>query len=96
MDVETAFLNATLTKVGNQDVLLELPDGCENVKVFRALYGFRQSPREWNLLLHSYLLDQGFTQSKADPCLYIKGDSLFVSIFVDDLFISISKDSKIQ
>jgi hypothetical protein len=94
MDVEVAFLNAELTKIRDgEDVLLELPPGCEElglgniVKVFRALYGFKQSPREWNLVLHKYLVSLGFTQSIADPCLYIKDCSMFVAIFVDDLFI---------
>ena len=79
MDVETAFLNAMLSKIGNssEDILLELPDGCEElemgriVKVYRALYGFKQSPRERNLLLHNYLIGQGIVQSIADPCIYI-------------------------
>ena len=60
MDVETAFLNAPLTKINNENVFSELPDGCESmrlgkcVKVFRSLYGFKQSPREWNIVLHEY------------------------------------------
>jgi hypothetical protein len=104
MDVATAFLNAPLTPIDGQDVHLELPDGCEElglgsvVRVFRALYGFKQSPREWNLVLHQYLVDQGFTQSSADPCVYFRGDNndkLFIGIFVDDLFICGNKEATI-
>jgi hypothetical protein len=103
MDVETAFLNAKLTKIGADDseVLLELPPGCESlemgniVKVFRALYGFKQSPREWNRVLHDFLINHGFTQTRADPCLYTRGKTLFVAIFVDDLFICGENDSEL-
>lgn len=101
MDVETAFLNSYLTKLGSEDVLLELPPGCDSlelgkvVKVFRALYGFKQSPREWNQVLDKYLRDQGFTQSVADPCIYYKEKSLYVAVYVDDLFICGKSSSQI-
>ena len=92
IDVETAFLNSYLTKLGSEDDLLELPPGCDSlelgkvVKVFRALYGFKQSPREWIQVVDKYLREQNFTQSVADPCIYYKG-TLYVAAYVDDLFI---------
>ena len=52
MDVVTAFLNSPLPPIGDKEVLPELAPGCESlelgnvVKVFRALYGFKQGPRE--------------------------------------------------
>ena len=94
MDVATAFLNAPLTKIDDEEVILELPSGCNElglgqlVRVFRALYGFKQSPREWNKVLHEHLVSNGFAQSLADPCIYFKGNYLYVGIFVDDLFMS--------
>ena len=102
MDVATAFLNAPLTKIDGNDVHLELPAGCNElglgdvVRVFRALYGFKQSPREWNQVLHQRLLDLGFSQCIADPCIYYKGTELYVGIFVDDLFIVGSNPSIIN
>ena len=93
MDVVTAFLNSPLPAIGNKEVLQELAPGCEPlgmgsvVKVFRAFYGFKQSPREWNKTLHDYFTAQKFTQSKIDPCVYYKGDELYVAVYVDDLFI---------
>ena len=54
MDVVTAFLNSLLPPIGDKEVLLELAPGSESlelgnvVKVFRALNGFKPSPREWN------------------------------------------------
>ena len=90
MDVVTAFLNSPLTPIDIKEVLLELAPVCELlelgnvVKVFRALYGFKQSPTEWNKTLHDYLIDQGFTQSTADTCVYYKGHELYVAVYVDD------------
>jgi hypothetical protein len=101
MDVVTAFLNSPLTQIGNKEVLLELPPGCDElglgsvVKVFRALYGLKQSPREWNKTLHDDLIKQGFIQSVADPCVYYKSDQIYVAVYVDDLFICGSSDSLI-
>jgi hypothetical protein len=83
MDVETAFLNAKLNKIGeDSDVLLELPPGCESlemgniVKVFRALNGFKQSPREWNRVLH---INHGFTQL---ILAYILVEILYLLLFL--------------
>ena len=38
-------------------------------KLKKSLYGLKQSGQNWNGLLHSYLIDQGFSQSLAD-CLH--------------------------
>ena len=49
MDVETAFLNARLT----EEVYIKIPQGVQIdnqyncLKLNRALYGFKQSPRAW-------------------------------------------------
>ncbi len=58
----------------------------------RTLYGLKQSPREWNMVINDYLLNEGFVQSKADNCIYVKteDDLLFVGVYVDDI-ISVGK-----
>ena len=56
----------------------------------RSLYGLKQSPRCWNKELSCHLLDTGFEQSKADPCVYFRwkdGHLNIVSIYVDDLIL---------
>ena len=62
-------------------------------KLKKSLYGLRQSGRNWNSLLHSYLVSEGFKQSQADYCVCTKitDDSLTVIvIWVDDLIIASS------
>jgi hypothetical protein len=53
------------------------------LKLIINLYGQRQAGRVWNQHLHEKLIDQGWTQSTADECLYFKGSVLFV-VYVDD------------
>ena len=57
------------------------------------IYGLKQSGRNWNSVLHSYLVIAWFTQSQADYCVYTKitNESLtVVIIWVDDLIIASS------
>ena len=44
------------------------------VRLKKALYGLKQAPRLWYGDINDFLLSLGFTQSKADPNLYIFGD----------------------
>ena len=93
MDVHTAFLNGKL----EEDIYMSQPDGFvvegkeEQVcHLHRSLYGLKQSPRCWNRELNCHLLDSGFQQSKADPCVYFRwknGNLNIVSIYVDDLIL---------
>jgi hypothetical protein len=83
-DVKTAFLNAVLTEpiyIYPPKRLGFPPD--EVWKLLKNLYGLKGAPRGWNLNLHSFLLEIGFTQSIIDPCLYHIKD-LWVLVWVDD------------
>ena len=66
MDVVTAFLNGKLT----EEIYMRQPDGfiesgSEDLvcKLNRSLYGLKQSPRCWNLVLDEFLRSLGFTSS---------------------------------
>jgi hypothetical protein len=62
---------------------MEQPEGFEKrgengeklvCKLNKSLYAcLKQSGRNWNNLLHDreYLQKEGFTQSQADPCVYM-------------------------
>ena len=59
----------------------------------------KQSGRNWNSLLHKYLLENNFVQSNVDHCLYIKrngGKIVVVLVWVDDLIIAASSDTLVR
>jgi hypothetical protein len=101
MDVKSAFLNGD---IGDDVVVfMEVPPTLANTnadgvplvcRLKKTLYGLKQSPRAWASMLTDWLLDQGFTRSEADPCLYIKDigtpKALAIGVFVDDLICAAS------
>ena len=98
MDVKTAYLNALI----DCEIYLEQPEGYEVYsrsgmklvcKLKKSLYGLKQSGRNWNNMLHVYLLDEGFEQSQADWCVYRRlrdGSEAILVIWVDDIIIAAS------
>jgi hypothetical protein len=88
---QIGFLNGELSK----EVYVVQPPGFvqegEEEKVLRlnkALYGLRQAPRAWNIMLDHSLCAIGFKQSKCEHGVYARGDgasSLLVGVYVDDL-----------
>ena len=93
MDVVTAFLNGTL----DEDIYMEQPEGYvvpgkENLvcHLKKSLYGLKQSPRCWNKSFKEFMISQGFQQSAADPCVFIRnvnGQLAIVAVHVDDLIL---------
>ncbi|KAG9444818.1 hypothetical protein H6P81_016158 [Aristolochia fimbriata] len=74
LDVNNAFLNGNL----DQKVYMVQPSGFQDkthpdavCRLHKSLYGLNQSPRAWYQRLTSYLLDLGFTLSKADSSLLV-------------------------
>jgi hypothetical protein len=100
MDVNTAFLNGFLTE---QNIYMEIPEGYLDqlartfkcLKLLKSIYGLKQSPREWNKVLHEYLISRGLQQSPEDPCIYTKTIdnqlALVVAIYVDDIILGCPK-----
>ena len=97
MDVKMACLNARI----DCDICIQQPEGLEKVgkngkmlvcKLKKSLYSLKQSGRNWNNVLHSYLCEERFTQSLADPCMYTRNfeaDGLIILIiWVDNIIIS--------
>jgi len=93
MDVETAFLNATL----NEEVYITIPEGiqvnpehnCFRLK--RALYGLKQSPRAWYEDIHKSLRSRDFKCMQNENCLFFKHTThglVIIALYVDDLIIA--------
>jgi transposase InsO family protein len=90
MDVPVAFLNADL----EEDVYMELPQGFEQdgmvCKLHKSLYGLKQGPRNWDKLIHPFIVhEMGFAATISDPSLYFRrsrtGRLMMIYRFVDDL-----------
>ncbi|WVZ53348.1 LOW QUALITY PROTEIN: hypothetical protein U9M48_004308 [Paspalum notatum var. saurae] len=93
MDVKSTFLNGELV----EEVYVARPPGFtatgheeKVLRLHKALYGLRQAPRAWNAKLDASLHELGFTRSKCEHGLYVRGaeaSRLVVGVYVDDLII---------
>lgn len=97
MDVITAFLDALLKEI----IYVEQPKGYVKgdsnlvCLLLRALYGLKQSPREWYFTLREFLLSQGFKHTEFDHSLFVNEETgIIVSVYVDDIQIFDPKGSK--
>ena len=63
----------------------------------KTLYGLKQSPREWNEVLDTFMKSEGFEQSRADPCIYSKKGNyhMLVGIYVDDI-VTVGKGDELE
>jgi hypothetical protein len=94
MDVETAFLNASVT----EEIYIKPPEGfpiAPDHNCFRlrkALYGLKQSPREWYNNVNFFLHQINFKRLVSEHCLYFRQDEdgsiCIISLYVDDLVIA--------
>jgi hypothetical protein len=89
LDIDTAFLYAPI----KEDVYIRQPlgfsDGTSKVcHLKRCLYGLKQSPREFNVLLRAWLVDKRWQKCISDPCIYIfRACHVFAmtALYVDDI-----------
>ena len=92
-DINQAFLNPPL----KEDIYMVVPPylleklypelvGAEDVylKLIKSLYGLRQAPREWFLMVKGFFESVGLRNSEADPNLF-SGRGVYLPIFVDDM-----------
>ena len=96
MDVKTAYLNAPI----DCEIYMNQPKGYEQFsdrkckmvcKLQKSIYGLKQSGRNWNIVLHNFFKDNGFTQSLHDPCIYLynsNSEVVIVLIWVDDIVVA--------
>ena len=102
MDVVTAFLNGEL----QEEIYMQQPPGYEVpgkeklvCKLKKSLYGLKQSSRCWNKSFQDFMLDLGFKQSTADPCVFIQDETnsmTIVAVYVDDLIVMSTSSEKLD
>ncbi|CAM8981982.1 unnamed protein product [Rhodiola kirilowii] len=94
MDVKNAFLQGEL----EEEVYMLPPPGLEDsvkpgkvLRLKKAIYGLKQSPRAWYHKLSSTLIKRGFKRSEADHTLFNlcgpKG-RVVILVYVDDIIIT--------
>ncbi len=101
-DVETAFLNGNLS----EEIYMRQPEGFIKpgeeklvCRLKKSLYGLKQSPQCWNIILDGHLCELGFVRSKNDPCIYtcmVDRELVLLAVYVDDIIIVAKSDSVIQ
>ena len=98
MDVKTAYLNAPI----DCEIYVDQAEGFEApsssngrlmYKLNKSLHGLKQSGRNWNNVLHCFLLDNQFVQSPVDNCMYTKqlrSKMVVILVWVEDIIIAVS------
>ena len=72
------------------------------LKLNKALYGLKQSPRECNIALHKFLMeDLKMTRLKTEQCIYVRfnedrSEYIILAVYVDDLVIAESTQKAIK
>ena len=95
MDVKTAFLHGDL----EEEIYITQPDGFkvagkENwvCKLNKSLYSLKQSSRQWYKRFDQFMIDQNYTRSSFDHCVYFRklqdGSFIYLLLYVDDMLIA--------
>jgi hypothetical protein len=102
MDVETAYLNAPL----KERVYMQQPQGFHQGPsrcvwlLKKALYGLRQSGREWHLHIDKFIVSLGFTRCNSDSCVYVRrsrsGKPILILLYVDDIPSAFAAEDKAE
>ena len=98
-DVMNAFLNAVL----ETPVYMRCIEGYERegkvIKLLKALYGLRESPRAWYDTLKDRLLEIGLVQTVMDPCMFVLIEAnkivLILGVHVDDC-LCVGQEAKVK
>ena len=92
-DIGTAFLNGDLTK----EIYMSQPQGYINpqkpkyyCRLQKSIYGLRQSARQWNLQISTFLKQFRLIVSEADCCVYSNHGDIhtILGIYIDDGIIA--------
>jgi hypothetical protein len=107
MDVDTAFLQSPV----EEELYIKQPRGFEQFdpggeelvcQLERSIYGLKQSSRNWNQVVDTWLREYGFKPNAADQCVYVLGTAgsgrgiLIIVLYVDDLVIAGSKRATVD
>ncbi|GKU94149.1 hypothetical protein SLEP1_g7678 [Rubroshorea leprosula] len=102
LDINNAFLHDHL----EEQLFMKQPTGFVDprfpqhvCKLRKSIYGLKQAPQAWFTELKSFIISQGFSQSKSNSSLFIlhKGSTcIYFLVYVDDIIITGSDSSAVQ
>ncbi|KAL5865755.1 hypothetical protein ACOSQ3_003269 [Xanthoceras sorbifolium] len=103
LDVKTAFLHGNL----EEEIYVSQPEGFEVAgkenwvcKLNKSLYGLKQSPRQWYKRFDQFMLQQKYTKSTHDHCVYFRklqdGSFIYLLLYVDDMLIASKSQLEIE
>ncbi|GJX33127.1 retrovirus-related pol polyprotein from transposon TNT 1-94 [Tanacetum coccineum] len=102
LDVKMAFLHGNL----EETIYMRQPPGFEEETsnkvclLKKSLYGLKQSPRQWYRRFDVYMINNGFSHSNYDSCVYFKefapGMYIYLLLYVDDMLIACKSKYEIE
>ncbi|GKV02336.1 hypothetical protein SLEP1_g14789 [Rubroshorea leprosula] len=102
LDVNNAFLHGTL----EEELFMEQPPGFVDssqphhvCRLRKSIYGLKQAPRTWYKEFKTFLLRNGFVNSRSDSSLFIfhhQSDWVYFLIYVDDIIVTGSTEKLVE
>ena len=98
LDIKTAFLYGDI----DEEIYLNPPEGYPQsggkaLKLLKAIYGLKQSPRQWYHRLQAYLEKIGWKTSQYDSSVFFNSDThMFLTVYVDDILVFGSQQQLIE
>ena len=91
LDVKGAYLNGDL----EEEIYMRQPEGFDDgsgrvCRLYKTLYGLKQSGRVWNRKFHGELTKMGLSRCEVDHCVYIRQEDekiAIITVWVDDLLL---------
>jgi hypothetical protein len=89
IDINNAFTESKL----KEEIYMAPPPGIEVkpgcvLKIQRSLYGLKQAARDWNETCKAAILNLGFRQAYADPCIFMHKSGVILGVYVDDIVVA--------
>lgn len=94
LDIKNAFLHGDL----KEEIYMAFPPGFVKrgqeklvCRLWRSLYGLKQSPREWFGKFHQAMIEFGYKQGHSDHTLFTRkneGKMVVLIVYVDDIVVT--------